>query len=235
MSEANPYAAPGTDATLLAGGGTNLGEPMPWDIGSALSAGWETFKQHWAVVLGTLVIGYVISIVPAVLNAVLARAGFPMLGMVLTQVLSMLVSAFIGIGWSRIWLDAVRGRAPQFERLFSGGDRFVSAVGAQLLLVLVILAALVALVVPAFIAAFGLGLSLMFVADTNLGAVDCLKASWRATSGHKLAIAGFWLVSIGVMLVSLIPCGLGLIVSGPVLVLSWAWIYTRLTGTPNAA
>lgn len=243
----NPYAAPRTTAELGTGGSATEGSgPQPWEIGEVLSQSWEVFKANWGIVVGTFIVGYLaIFLVQQVVGAALGVSAFrpnpqpgygKLFGAFAVQiVLGQLVTAFIQVGWIRVWLGAVRGEQPTFGTFLSGGSRYIPMLLSTLLLWVAMALGFVLLIVPGIILGLGLFFTPYFVADSELGVVDALKASWQATDGHKASLFVFGIVLFFLNLLGAIPCGLGLFVTGPMSVLSFAIVYTRITGRTRSS
>lgn len=240
----NPYAAPQASTEMAANNvAAGASGPQPWEIGEVLSQSWGLFKQHWAILLGSLVVGYLVMLAPSqIVQVILASSmggGDATTGLVAGAVVGMLVQvavqSYIQIGWSRIWLACVRGETPTFGLLFSGADRYLTALGATFLMILGIYLGFILLIVPGLILAMGLSLTLFFVADTKLGAVDCLKASWEATKGQRLPLFGFFLVAGLVAALGLVACGVGILATANVFFLATAIVFTRVSGRLGAS
>lgn len=232
----NPYAAPQTaiDYAPSFESGTTSG-PQPWGIEEVFSIAFAAFKRHAAVVIGTLLVGYVFSFVAGLVLGALAGAVFgDVLGQVVAQLVSMVLSSFLGIGWIRIWLAAARGGEPTFEMLLSGSDRLLPMLGVTFLYYLAVLGGTLALVVPGIILGVGLYFSLFFIADTNMGVMEALKASWEASSGQRGKMLLAALASLGLVLLGTLACLVGLLVAVPVSFIAAAVVYTRISGRTGA-
>jgi len=202
---------------------------------ASLRDGWETYKAR----LGPT---YVIFIVFAIVYMILSAAGF-MVGFTSAQALEsgepgpfywvfQIVSTIVGIalsgGLSYSALKIVRGEDVPVGTLFSGFPKLVPLVVASLITGIVVAIGFVLLVVPGIVAAFGLSQAILLVMDRGLSGVDAVKASWQMMKGYRLALLVLSIVTMVVVLLSLIPLGLGLIVSVPVVTLASAAFYNRV-------
>jgi uncharacterized membrane protein len=61
-----------------------------------------------------------------------------------------------------------------------------------------------------------------------------MRASWQATKGHKGKILLFVLGGVGLMLLGLLMCCVGIYVTFPIFWLGFAVIYVRLSGRGTA-
>jgi uncharacterized membrane protein len=222
----NPYEPPRADdvwrpPTL----GMASGQPLPWTIEEALAVGWDRVKQWWPV----LVLGAVgVNIASSVVSQVLLRMGFPLLG----NLVSLLLSLYLAAGLLRAVMSAVRGEAPSFGQLLSGGDRLLPLLGTIVLGGLCTLAGFVVFVIPGIVLSLGLSLTYFACIDEQLGPVEALKRSWALTDGCKLQLFGFGLIALVVMLAGLLALVVGVFVAIPLLYVAGAWIYTRRRGEP---
>jgi uncharacterized membrane protein len=237
----NPYAAP--QAVPYVAAQQAPGQPLDWEPVEVVKLALDRLGTYWFV----LVAGYAIEFV--VTQAVTQG---PVLALkfgsnydqtvisVVTLVCSlagMTVGAFFTVGLLRVCLDAARGKPVRFATLFLGGDRFLAMIGLYFLMTLLIGLGFVLFIVPGIILAFGWSFAPLFVVDANLGPVAAMRASWYATAGQKGKLFGFGLLSIGVALLGLIACGIGVVPATSLLYVAWAIAFTRASGrepTPPA-
>ena len=242
MSNYNPYAytspnqPPGMAMTPAAGA------PQPWEIGEVISHAWAMFKPHWPTLVFTQlltgILGGIPNYVPGVMLATHSvephsSAYWTIYGVCMS--LAILLNAFFSGGMIKVWLSATRGQAPQFSDMFSGMGRFLPILAVLLLTILGVGLGYVLLVVPGIILALGLSFSQFFVVDQKLGPIDAMKASWKATSGHKGKIFLFGLVALLLFIGGYLACCIGVFVALPIVMVAWATIYTRITGTVGNA
>jgi uncharacterized membrane protein len=229
----NPYAPPGAG---VAAAPVPFGQPQPWTASEAINLSWARFKEF----PGVLVLAYflylvIVGIAGQIGNIpMLTHAVRPsVLASVLTLVgvlLGQLVGAFLQVGAMRIVLDAARGKTPELGTLFSGGDRFLPMFFLTFLMGLAILLGFLLFIVPGVIIACGLLIAPFYVVDAGMGPVDAMKASWAATKGQRgevfvLGIAGFGLSLLGVLM-----CCVGWLATTPILYVSMAIAFVRMSG-----
>ena len=239
----NPYAAPQTLVEPSAGATFDDGGPQPWESGEVIGEAWELFKQHWAPLIGALVVGYVILFgvqqvaglfLAGVMQGAVSASGELNWGlfaasMAVSMTVSFAAQAAVMPGWVRLFLMAARRETPVFGVFFSSFGLFPKMVVAVLLNAVLIYAGMLLLIVPGVILGLGTCLFTFFVAD-GAGGVDALKASWEATKGQKGALFVFFLL-IGLLNVGgMLACFVGMAVTLPVSFLAMAIVYTRITG-----
>lgn len=234
----NPYAAPhaAVEPAYASDFGGD-GPPAPWATGEVLSQSFELFKQHWAPLLGGLVIGYVIIFGAQIVSGAVAgglaggseNAALAIGTSLISIVVSMVVQAAITCGWNRLFLMAARGETPDVGVLFSSFGLFPQMLIGTIVVTVGYLLGLLLLVVPGVIFLLGAMLYSYFVVDGDSG-VESVRRSWDATKGHKGALFVFLLALMGINIVGMLACGLGLLVTAPVSMLALAIVYTRISG-----
>jgi uncharacterized membrane protein len=215
-----------------------------WTAGDVVSSAWEAFKPQWTILVASYVlVSFVTQVaqVPGlVFSGFVAVAHVPpqsvdatmprLVQMAISLPLMLAVSTFFHIGLMRLWLQVARGERPQFEVIFSGLDRFLPYVGATLLMGVAIFFGLLLFIVPGVLLALGWSMVPYYVIDSNLGPVEALGASWRATKGRwgTLMLLGF--ASFGITLAGLACCCIGMLAAAPLSMLLYATFYTRVSG-----
>jgi uncharacterized membrane protein len=232
----NPYAAPQAPAPPPSPHG-GFGPPQPWTASEVLSVAWARFKVHGGILIFayfafSIVIGVVAQLPNIFTWTHVVDAGSPAAfgiiggGTLMTQA----VSAFFYVGLSRIWLDVARGNTPKFETMFSGADRFLPMLGLNLLLGLAVAIGCVLFIVPGVIAMLIFQLAPYYVVEGRMGPIDAMQKSWETTRGQRgelfvLALAGLGLTVLGVVM-----CCVGMMVTFPLYWLATAVAFTRVAG-----
>lgn len=233
----NPYAAPQNPDDRSSPGAGPDGQPQPWDIGDVLSCGWNALTNHWPVlVFGPFVAGMIASIpsfVPVVLlasGAVRPNSSEYWTAYGICTTLGLIANTFFQVGMTKMYVTAARGQTPEFGDIFSGGSRFIPMLLATVLVLFAVLFGYIFLIVPGIILGVGFSLTHFYVVDAELGPIDAISASWRATDGHKLQIFLFGLVAFCVLILGFLACCVGFYAAMPVVMVALATIYTRVSG-----
>ncbi len=161
----------------------------------------------------------------------------PDLGMVLmiaaasvVGIIAVFVALYLAGGITDVMLRTARGEKTTIGQFFGGGrfmgKMFVGGFCQQLAVGIASLACLV----PGVILSLGLALWTFLVVDRNMGGVDALKESWELTKGHKMNIFLLLLLQFVVLLAGQLACGLGGLVAQPIVLVSNAFVYMRLSG-----
>jgi uncharacterized membrane protein len=89
-------------------------------------------------------------------------------------------------------------------------------------------------VIPGLIVAIFTLFTTVAIVDRNLGAIDAIKHSFEIAKSNFVQVLLTWLMSIVIVLVGALLCGIGLIVALPVATLFLVYAYRRLSGGPVA-
>ncbi len=149
-------------------------------------------------------------------------------------VLLALMGLLFFVGWLlkieliRLSLRKVKGKSRRIKTTFGTVDCYKRSFIAGLLTSLAVLVGLLLLVVPGFIVAIGLCLSVYVVLEYRVNVENALRISWELTRDVKMRILGFGLVSVLAIFCGALCCGVGLIVAWPVTTLAWVVVYREL-------
>jgi uncharacterized membrane protein len=150
-----------------------------------------------------------------------------------SYLIGLALQAFILGGAARFSLDVARGQKPEFGVVFSGGNYFLPMFAAHLIASICVGLGLMLCVVPGIILSVGWMLATPLIVDRNRSATVALRESWQLTSGQRLDLFGYLLLMVGVAILGFFACCLGLVLlSLPVIAVSSASLYIRLTGEP---
>lgn len=203
---------------------------------------WSRFKDHWLVLVLASFIVMVCGVLPGQGVGLLQRLGAietssvtAILLSVASILLAQVIGAFFQVGITRVWLQAARGETPELGTLFTGGDRFLPMLGLTILMSLIVVTGFALFIVPGVILGLGLFFSQYYVVDAEMGPIEAMKASWAVTKGQKgeLFLLGF--AGLGIVLLGLVMCCVGVIATAPIFWVATAIAYTRVSGRAAAA
>lgn len=154
------------------------------------------------------------------------------LGQALGLLFAWLFSSFQAASLYRVALKQVRGQPVAFGDLFSGGPCFVNVLLLNLALTALYTAGIIALCVGALVVgAFVLPATALAADGRSTG--QALSESAAGMKKDWLAAVAFLLVFGLVILASVIPCGLGLFVTLPMVYLIGVLAYRDMVGMPG--
>ncbi len=237
MDPVNPYAAPLYPVEPI---GEAVATAVPyreWTPTEIVREAWERFKEDWTVLLGSLVIGWVISVVGTwvpqwlalgrvSMNFTIAEVGWPVF--IAVNVFGQVIGALVGSGWTAVVVASASRTAPTLGTFFNGLSRCLPYLGAVFLMMLCTLCAAIFFIIPGIIVFLGLCQATYLTVDRKMGPIEALRASWRITRGLKGQISIVFLLQALIGLGGLLACGIGLFVALPVVLLTSGVLYTRL-------
>jgi uncharacterized membrane protein len=196
-----------------------------FSIGEALSFGWETWKSNALLWIGVIIVVGIVDALPQVPAQAMRD------NTVLTVVLGLVafvISTIVQIGLVKLSLSFVDTGRAEFADLFNGYSVFVSYLIAAIIFAVMFGVGLVFLVVPGIIVAVIFGWYSYAIVDRGMGPIDALQRSMDLTRGVRMDIFLFGLAVLGLNLLGMIPCFLGLFITLPMTMMAGAYIYRRL-------
>jgi len=196
-----------------------------FSIGEALSFGWETWKSNALLWIGVMLVAGILQSIPQIPAQTMSdRPALAVFG----GLIAFLISTLVQIGLAKISLSFVDTGRAEFADLFNGYPVFISYLIASIIFGLMLAVGLVLLVVPGIIVAVIFWLYVYAVVDRGMGPIESLQRSMELTRGVRMDIFLFMLASLGLNLLGMIPCFLGLFVTAPMTMMAAAYIYRRL-------
>ncbi len=227
----NPYAAPkanlrGDDDAF--GPGAAAGGTIRWDV---IGESWELLKQEmgpWAIMIlisGLCWLGVYLAV--NLLPLAVLDPEDPTVGQIslLGTPLVWAVQVFFEASLFRTACKQVRGERIEVGDLFDVGGRFWPAFGAVLLVGILSGLGFLLCIIPGFLVAGRLMLTIPLVADGRLGVGEAINTSWNAFRGKMVDAALFYFV-IGLLAgVGILLCGVGFLFTKPLFYLAIALVY----------
>lgn len=191
-----------------------MGEFRTWGfIGQA----WELVKPHWLVLSAMHLVAFMIS-------GVISMVPVP----ILSTLIAMAVQAVLMVGIIRATLGVLAGRTPDLEMMFSGFDRAWPAIIAVFVTNLFIGLGCFLFIVPGIIVALMVMFTNYVIAETEVDFWTAITTSAELTSGYKWNLLVFCLALLPILLLGLLACCIGVVVSMAVAVMSMALVYRFL-------
>jgi len=216
------------------------GSAREWAPMAAMSYAWDTVLRDYgniglplaaATFVNAAVNGIFTGLQEATRDTLLALVVPP-----LQLVVSLVVNAFLLGGIWNFSLQVLRGRAPAFNEVFSGGRFFVPMLVAHAVFSFAVTIGTVACIVPGIVVGLGAGFYGFLVVDRGMAPIDALKESFELTRGHKmnLFVLGILILLLG--LAGVLACCVGwLLISAPVSAIAITFVYLKLIGEEPVA
>lgn len=227
-----------------------------YNAGDAAGYGWSKFQANAGqIVLAGLIVFVgivVLEIIGIVIRSILVTSpscsynsdgvfrctdgsGFfvSLLASGIMSLLFFIAFQVIGAGIVRGALDVTAGRPFVVGTIFKF-DNLGAVVITSLISSVIIFVGTLLCFLPGLIAAFFLSYALYFVIDKQQAPVEALTSSFNLVKDNLSATVVWYLLSLVIIVVGAILCGVGLIVAIPVSILGTAYTYRKLTGQPVA-
>lgn len=248
-----PPPPPGGGGPAYGGQPAYGGPPSPaYSVGDALSFGWAKFQANVGPILLSAVVLLVGVGLVAVLGGVITGAlssdvecafdsngefvcdggtGF-IAGLIMQAVLTavmLVVFQVIAAGLIRAALTVTDGGSWEFSEVLRT-DKIGKVVVTALIVAGITFVGTLLCYVPGLIAGFMLSYSLYFVVDRDLEPLAAVKASFEFTKSNLGNTLVWYIVGAIVAFAGFLACGIGALVSLPVVLLGTAYTYRTLTG-----
>ncbi len=194
----------------------------------------DSLRGRWGLAVGTyfvyLLIVLVLPRIPQELNFILGTdikhsAAWANTG----DIIYWIISGPLSLGMAIFWLSIVRDQDARFSQLFSGFNRFGTALGAELLIAIFVLLWSLLLVVPGIIAYLSYSQTFFIIADDKtIGPLAALRKSKEMMYGHRKKLFLLWCRFIGWFLLCILTVGIGFLWLGPYANVSFAKFYENI-------
>jgi len=235
----NPYGSPAgvyQPVSIKPSHATEI-VPTPADPGQIISYAWEVWKNNLGLLVGITAVVFGINIGFAVIQGGIefgfAQQGEQPMGQLVggfVSIFSNLIQLFLAIGQTQINLTLLRGERADFNQLFGGGSLYFRMLGATILFALMLIAGMLACIIPAIIISILFWPYFYLIADEKAGAIESLGMAiplGQSNVGTSLLI---WLLSSGIMIVGLLAVCVGMLFAAPLVSLLWGTTYLMMSG-----
>lgn len=192
--------------------------PLNLGVGDLLREGWELTKPNLGLLIGGMLVIGLISM----------AAGMVPFG-------SLIIGGPLTGGAIAVALRLVSGKHVEFSNFFDGFKRFVPLMLVQLVMVAMVFAGTLLLVLPGLYLAIALMFGTHLVVDRDEEFWPALMGSLKVVNAHLGTIAVYMLAMMGLSIVGMLTCGLGMLVVGPLMMVSSTVLYKHLFGIAGGA
>jgi uncharacterized membrane protein len=203
-----------------------------FSIGDAVSFGWDTMKGNILFFIGVLIVMFVIEAVPRAIGD-LTVEDRPVVAIIF-YIAAAVVNMGLSMGFIKILLRFCDSEKPDFSDLFSCFHLVLKYLAAAILYTLIVLGGLILLIVPGVIWAVKFQFFAYFIVERELGPIEALKQSSAITDGAKMDLFLFWLVLVGINIVGVLCCLIGVFATIPITAVALAYVYRALLGYSEA-
>jgi uncharacterized membrane protein len=195
-----------------------------FDIGEAVSAGWQRFWPNILPMAAFAVIVWAINGVFQLLQRDANAGGRFLLGLI-----SFVVSQLVAIGWIKIALDITDGRSINTQAVIEKFRLVVPYLIAALLYALMVTIGLILLIVPGIIVLIVFAFYGFHIVDTgSTDPIGALRRSAEITRGQRGRLFLFGLLLIGINLLGILLLIVGVLFTSGISLLAVAHVYRKL-------
>lgn len=252
MSDAttpNPYAAPVSDLQERSADGQvpsieeALARGYDFSIGDLISESWSKVKGTKGIIIGGFLVFYVVLLVVNLalggIVSVFGALNESVFAMVVGEILvSLLASALAYPFMAGINMVGIRRAADQpisFNEIFSHFGRTVPLIVTAVVMMLLIYLGMLLLIIPGIYLSVAYMLAIPLVVERGLSPWQAMEASRKAITQHWFKVFGLFLLLGLIVLVSMIPLGIGLVWTIPLFVVAMGVLYRTIFGVLPAA
>ncbi len=161
------------------------------------------------------------------------------LGSPFNFIVTQVISVFIYLGSTRIYLNLVSGRPTSLMMLFKEGPKLIRTVGAVMLFASMVTLGLMLFILPGIYIALRFGFFMIAIVDRNMGVLESLAYSSSITTRNRLHLFGLFGMSLSlvfaIMLFGAIAALIGAAIVMPAIALAHVTAYRWLQYGNRAA
>ncbi|UCD06438.1 MAG: hypothetical protein JSV98_04200 [candidate division WOR-3 bacterium] len=199
----------------------------------ALQYGWNTMKANIWFFVGVLVVAWALTGVPHIIANLLQEQSIGL--SFLFRIIGWAANIIVSIGMTVIALKFLDNQDPRFEDLFSFKPYFWKYLGASILMVIIVWVGIILFVIPGVYWALKFQFFGYFVVEQGRDPVEAMRMSSRITQSVKWKLFGFGLVLALINIVGTICLFIGLLVTVPVTLLAFSFVYRKLLEQTESA
>ena len=196
-------------------------------VKQSLIYGWNTFKKNWQFLVIAFVIVLVAGMIPSWLHD-WARDHFPAVSF-LFSIVGWVVQMITSIGIIVLSLKFVDGKKPVLSDIYTHYPMLLNYFLGSLLYGAVTIIGFILLIVPGIIWGIKYQYTTYLIVDRGMSPMDAFKMSGKITQGQKMKLFYLGLAYIGITILGILIVGIGLIISWPIIALSGAYVYRKLS------
>jgi len=148
----------------------------------------------------------------------------------IVNIVSYVISVFLLGGMYRMAINKLRNNPIAVSDLFNVGDVFPALLLGAFLVGLLCFIGFILCIIPGIIVGGMLMFTIPLIVDRRLGAIEAISQSWNALKGDLLNATLFYFVVTLIAAAGILACGVGILVTFPLFVLSIALAYRDFFG-----
>lgn len=226
MSDNNPYQVP--ESNLEVPNTSPAGLNPNWQIEDVMSEAWQLTKGFKASYWGALIIYIVIAVIVTAITEFVFSGSVSLI--IIGQILQGLVTYPLTAGLTMIAVRHSAGLPCNATMIFDYYPKTIPIFLTYLLMTILIAVGMLLLIIPGIYLAVAYSFAVILLVDKNMRIWDALETSRQAITQCWFRTFAFFIVMLVIIVVSMIPLGIGLIWSIPFASLGMAVIYRSVFG-----
>ena len=194
-------------------------------ISEVFGTSWKHTKSQIWVLVG-LFIGF------SILSMFVTLFGMPaqgsIVGRVIVQIVSLLISCIFMLGYVKNIFQALDGEEPQFSAYGQQSRKIITYLIANILFSIAVCIGTVLLIIPVIYLYLRLQFFTAFIVEENCGIIESLQKSWNMTQGQTLPLFLLLLTMIGTAIVGCILFFVGFFVAVPLIYMMQCYTFRKL-------
>lgn len=225
--------------------GRTAWQPTAVEPGVILSRSWKLFGKNFGLLVGAtllmiVVLGGAMAVLGAPIGLFFNHPGVPpdTLEVVVVSAVYLAlfaVSIYLQGGHNLMMLKIARGEPAQIADLFAGVQFFGRIFLGHLLLMVLAAVGFVLCIIPYFLVLMTFWPFALVIVDQNVGVIEAFRRSRQITADNLLTIFVLWLAVTGINLLVIPTCGIGVILSVPLMTTILAVAYCSMAGQTSPA
>ena len=194
-------------------------------ISEVFGTSWKHTKSQIWVLVG-LFIGF------SILSMIVTLFGMPaqgsIVGRVIVQIVSLLISCIFMLGYVKNIFQALDGEEPQFSAYGQQSRKIITYLIANILFSIAVCIGTVLLIIPGIYLYLRLQFFTAFIVEEDCGIIESLQKSWNMTQGQTLPLYLLLLTMIGTAIVGCILFFVGFFVAIPLIYMMQCYTFRKL-------
>jgi len=200
-----------------------------FSIEEALNFGWKEMKTYFLLFIFFLLSWVMLEFILGATESFLPRQDIWVpFGIVFARVI---LQSFLSLGALHIVLEITRKKKAKFSDIFDVAYLLPNYIGTVFLRGLIILGGFLLFIIPGIIWSVKFQYASYLVVDKNLGPMEALRKSSALTQGIKWQLFFFNIILMLVNLLGVLSFFIGLLVTIPVTMLAFAYVYRKVSST----
>ena len=194
-------------------------------ISEVFGTSWKHTKSQIWVLVG-LFIGF------SILSMIVTLFGMPaqgsIVGRVIVQIVSLLISCIFMLGYVKNIFQALDGEEPQFSAYGQQSRKIITYLIANILFSIAVCIGMVLLIIPGIYLYLRLQFFTAFIVEEDCGIIESLQKSWNMTQGQTLPLFLLLLTMIDTAIVGCILFFVGFFVAVPLIYMMQCYTFRKL-------